>query len=350
MRATAIVFALLVLAAAAFMFKDRFLPRDAAPPVAGAKTAPDAAGKPETPGADTPAIDKEAKHYIAKLTETDPDPVSVEKADHFITKDQMIGLLPKGASEETTREALAADPSISPDTPITVVKDVEQVEVTTPERIIAEAGGDLDRTVRVLEDGDVREYTVREVLERYRKNPDQAITIVKDVEYYEVTTPQELAGDSSIEAGEKIKVIRKPYRLEAASVADLLKEEEKLSPDSVFYVRTVRPTDKHGIWGIVHDGIIKNFARGMAIRRGEEVNTYQVEIPRDADEKLQDESSSFLGKMIYDKTMKSYVYNYKQNRMGRNPDQVSPGQEIVIINFEPDELIRIYKHFASSHG
>ncbi len=48
--------------------------------------------------------------------------------------------------------------------------------------------------------------------------------------------------------------------------------------------------------------------------------------------------------------MRSYVYNYKQNRMGRNPDYVAPGQEIVIINFEPGELISIYKHFASGQG
>jgi hypothetical protein len=54
--------------------------------------------------------------------------------------------------------------------------------------------------------------------------------------------------------------------------------------------------------------------------------------------------------MIYDKTMRSYVYNFKQNRMGQNPDFVAPGQEIVIINFEPDELIRIYKHFTSQQG
>lgn len=350
MRATAIVFAILVLVAAAFLFKDRFMPRDAAPPVADAGSAPASAAGSPAGGENAPAIDKEAERFISKLTESDPDPVSVEKADHFITKDQMISLLPEGASEETTREALAADPSISPDTPITVVKEAEQVEITTPERIIAEAGGDLERTVRVLEEGEVREYTSREVLEQYRKNPDQEIAIVKDVEYYEITTPRELAGDPSIEAGQKIKVIRKPYRLEAASVADLLREQEKLSPDSVFYVRTVRPSDKHGIWGIVHDGIISNFAQGMAIRRGEEVNTYRVEIPRDADEKLPDESSSFLGRLIHDKTMKSYVYNFKQNRMGQNPDHVSPGQEIVIINFEADELVRIYRHFAGSRG
>jgi hypothetical protein len=353
MRATAVVFAILVLAAAAFMYKDRLMPRDAAvPPAADTGSGPAPVDRAAAAAAvgDAPSIEKEAEYYISKLTESDPDPLSVESADHFITKDQMIALLPADASEVTTREALEADPSMSPDTPITVVREVEQVEITTPERIIAEAEGDLDQVVRVLEDGKVKESTAREVLEQYRKNPDKEITIVKDVEYYEITTLQELAENSSIEADEKIKVIRKPYRLESASVADLLEEREKLSPDTVFYVRTVRPTDKHGIWGIVHDGIIKNFARGMALRRGEEINTYRVEIPRDADEKLEDESSSFLGRMIYDKTMRSYVYNFKRNRMGQNPDFVAPGQEIVIINFEPDELIRIYKHFTSQQG
>ncbi|MDX1514986.1 MAG: hypothetical protein R3174_14720, partial [Gammaproteobacteria bacterium] len=345
-----IVFLILVVAAGIFMFRDRLFPP---PPASSAERDSQTAASataPDSAPAESKEIDHEAKKFIAKLTAPNADPLQVEKADHFITKDQIITLLPEGASEQTTREAIAADPSLSPDSPITVVKEVEQVEMTTPERIIAEAAGDLERKVRVLEGGEVKEYTAGEVLEQYRKNPDASIAIVKNVEYYEVTTPKELAEDSSIAKGEQIKIIRKPYRLEAASVADLLNEQEEVSPDSVFYVRTVRPTDEQGIWGIVHDGIIENFARGMAIRRGEEVNTYRVEIPRDADEKLKDESSSFLGKMIHDKTTRSYVYNFKQNRMGRNPDRVLPGQEIVIINFEPDELIQIYKHFASSQG
>lgn len=348
MRATAVVLIIVVLAAAGiFLFKDRLLSVEPAAPVADATPAPMAA---EPAGSQPAGIDQEAKQYIAKLTEPDTDPVAVEQADHFITKDQMISLLPEGAAEQTTREALAADPSISPDTPITIVKQVEQIEITTPERQIAEAQGDLNRTVRVLETGEVKEYTAGELLERYRQDPNQEITIVKDVEYFEVTTPKELAADTSIEDGEQIRIIRKPYQLESASVEDLLQEQQKTSADTVFYVRTVRPTDGHGIWGIVHDGLIENFARGMAIRRGEEVNTYRVQIPKDADEKLADQSSSFLGKMIHEKTMKSYVYNFKQNRMGRNPDQVMPGQEIVIIDFEPGELIQIYKHFAASQG
>ena len=119
---------------------------------------------------------------------------------------------------------------------------------------------------------------------------------------------------------------------------------------SLFYVRTVRDGDEQGIWGIVHDGIIENFARGMAIRRGKEINTYQVEIPSDADEQRADASSSYLGRLIFKKSKASYVYNFNRNRMGRNPDRIFPGQEIVIIDFQPEELIEIYTHFVEQRG
>lgn len=337
----------LVLVGAYFLFGDRTLPGGP-----GSKTA-ETTAEPASGqhGAGAPkSLEQEAETYISKLTEPNTDPVAVEKADHFISKDQVLSLLPEGVTEEITRENLEADSSLSPNTPITVVKKAEQIEITTPEKVIAEAEGDLDRKVKILEGGDVRESTARELLEQYRQNPDAEITIVKEVEYFVITTPKELLEDPTVVAGETLTIIRKPYRLEAATIAELLREQQALSPDSVFYVRTVRPTDSQGIWGIVHDGLIENFARGMAIRRGEEINTYQVEIPRDADERLADESSSFLGKMIHQKTVDSYVYNFKQNRMGRNPDRVMPGQEIVIINFHSNELIDIYKHFANQQG
>ncbi len=337
----------LILVGVYFIFGDRPLPGGLGSQTAETEAQPagdqSEAGKPQS-------LDQEAETYISKLTEPNADPVAVEKADHFISKDQVLSLLPEGISEEITRENLASDPSLSPNTPITVVKKAEQIEITTPEKVIAEAEGDLDRKVKILEGGDVRESTARELLEQYRQDPDAEIAIVKDVEYFIITTPKELLEDPTVVAGETLTIIRKPYRLEAATIADLLREQQALSPDSVFYVRTVRPSDSQGIWGIVHDGLIENFARGMAIRRGEEINTYQVEIPRDADERLADQSSSFLGKMIHRKTIDSYVYNFKQNRMGRNPDRVMPGQEIVIINFHSDELIDIYKHFASQQG
>lgn len=295
-------------------------------------------------------LDNQAKTFVEKLTETQPEPVPAKSADHFVSKDQIISLLPDSDIQLTTLEEIERNPALKPDTPITVIRETEQVETTTPEKIIAEAGGDLNRTIKVLIGDEVKELTVREVLQRYAANPDEPISIVKRVQYFEITTPAEIARDTSLAPDEELKIITKPYRLEAATIADLLMREGHYNPDSIFYVRTIRETDDQGIWGIIHDGIMTNFAQGMAIRRGREVNTYKIDIPRDADELLPDQSSSFLGKLIHRKAKESYVYNFKKNRMGRNPDLISPGQEIVIINFEPEELIGIYKHFVAEQG
>ena len=233
-----------------------------------------------------------------------------------------------------------------------MVKELEQVEVISPARLIAESGGDLTQTITVLAGGEKKQTTIREALQTHASNPDQPISVIKKVRHYQITTPKELGSElDRLVLGETlIGIIKKPYRLEAATVAELLIEKQLLDKESIFYVRTVKPDDEQGIWGIVQGGLISNFARGVAIRRGEEINTYQVSIPPLADEVLDNASSSYLGRLIYHKTRNSYVYNFKENRMGENPDSLSPGQEIVIIKFSPDELIDIYKHFVKSDG
>ena len=344
MRTALIVIGLaVVLAILGTVFRESLFP---GPEPTAQKPAP----APQTTTAPTASVESQAEAFIAKLAKTQPEPVPAKNADHFVLKDQIISLLPESTIELTTLEGIERNPALKPDTPITVIREAEQVETTTPEKIIAEAGGDLNKVVKVLDGEQVREMTVREVLQRYAANPDDPISVVKTVQYFEITTPAEIARDSSLAPGQELKIITKPYRLEAATIAELLMREGKFDPDSIFYVRTIRDTDDQGIWGIIHDGIMTNFAQGMAIRRGKEVDTYKIDIPRDADELLTDQSSSFLGKLIYRKASESHVYNFTKNRMGQNPDQILPGQEIVIINFAPDELIGIYKHFVAEQG
>jgi hypothetical protein len=349
MRTASIVVGLaVVLAVLGFLFQDSLFTSEER-----LAEDPAAAGQAVTPtrAVGTPNVESQAKAYIAKLTETQAEPIPAKNADHFVSKDQIISLLPESAIVFTTPKDLARNPALKPDTPITVIREAEQIETVSPEKIIAEAGGDLNKVIKILDDDDeVRELTVREVLQRYAANPEQPISVVKTIQYFEITTPGEIAQDKTLAPDQELRIIIKPYRLEAATIAELLMREGKYDPDTIFYVRTVRDTDDQGIWGIIHDGIMTNFAQGMAIRRGKEVNTYKVDIPRDADELLQDQSSSFLGKLIHKKAAESYVYNFKKSRMGKNPDQVIPGQEIVIINFAPEELIGIYKHFVAEQG
>ena len=357
----------------------------------------------------------EAKRYVETLAATTPPTIPVDKADHFVTQDSVVTLVPEDSIESTTVGDLANDGTLTPETPITVVREVEQIETAVPEQLIADSGGDLDQPLRIVvkyddtqvigepssteenaaeqeettqgviaedtrepsattqnviaedtsepsaatqnvaaadtsaqgtgERSGVEQITVRDALERMRTEPEKPLSIVRTVRHFEVMTLRELL-DSEEDDDAFLKVVLQPYRIEAATLADLLRLHATRSPDTISYLHTVQPTDEQGIWGIVHFGLIENFARGMAVRRGEEIETYTVQIPRDADERLEDQSSSFLGKLIDRKTKESYVYNFRENRMGRNPDTIFPGQEIVIINFEPGELEAIYEHFA----
>ena len=220
------------------------------------------------------------------------------------------------------------------------------------ERIRTESDDSQDTTDQggsgsvAVEETVVEEITVREALERIRAEPERQLTVIKKVRYFEVMTLRELL-DTVADSDTFLNVVTRPYRIESATLADILRQHKAENPDSIFYLHTVQPTDEQGIWGIVHFGLIDNFARGMAIRHGKDIETYTVRIPRDADERLEDQSSSFLGKLIDRKTKDSYVYNFREHRMGRNPDRIYPGQELVIINFEPEELISIYRHFDS---
>ena len=339
-----------------------FLMRSDAPPTAAAtgagkadagETVEPASAQTDTPaaaGAQTDAAaaaDAEAEQYVETLTEPTSRPIPVEKADHFATLERALSLVPEDAIKQATVRELADDASLDADTPITIVREVEQLETLMPEQIIADSEGDFEAPVRVLEGDEVKQTTVGELLERFSADPDEPLLIVKTARHFEVTTLGELLeGDEDPET--LLNVITQPYRIESATLAELLDRRMAAESDSIFYVRTVRPTDDQGIWGIVHDGLIENFARGMAIRDGEKIETYTVHIPREADEMSLDRTSSFLGRLIHRKTEESFVYNFRENRMGYNPDRIYPGQEIVIIDFRPEELIAIYRHFKDS--
>ena len=299
-----------------------------------------------------PGVDAEAPARVQAGTEpsgTDAA-VDVEAPEKVPTRPVRLIARTGGDSEAPARvvvrpEESRAETGGTVETPGNVLERPEQVGAEVVEDREASSGNTpAADTVERIE-----QITVRELLERMMAEPEQPISIVKTVRHFEVTTLGELL-ESEEDPDAFLSVITEPYRIEAATLADLLQRQKEEHPDSVFYIRTVRSTDEQGIWGIVQSGLVENFARGMAIRRGEQVETYSVRIPLEADEKRDDQSSSFLGVLIHDKTRQSFVYNFRENRMGRNPDRIYPGQEIVIINFQPEELIAIYKHFTGDRG
>lgn len=303
------------------------------------------------PHAESSAADAErhAKAFVDKLKKSASTSLSATNADHFVSSRQAIKINAKRIVEELSLKDLKLDNTLRQHTPITLVKEVPQIDLSSPEKLIADAAGNLEKKIQILAGDEVQTVSVREALKRHG-SAGSAVSVVKVMEYLEPTTLSELlaqAPSSSEGWGHMVRVIKGRYRPEVARVADLLAGIKGVTEDSVFYVHSVRDGDTQGVWGIIHDGLIQNFARGMAIRRGEDIDTYKVHIPQDADEREADNSSSFLGRLIDDKARNSVVYNFRLGRMSRDPDYIAPGNEIVIINFSPDELVSIYKHFLN---
>ena len=142
-----------------------------------------------------------------------------------------------------------------------------------------------------------------------------------------------------------------PAPRETITIRELLEGTVEVGEHDVFYVHAVTSDDLQGLWGIIQMGVTENFARGVRITIGERTNSYRIAVPPDADEVLEDHSSSPLGLMIYRKSRETIVYNRKLGRLTQDPDvTLYPGNELIIVGFKPEELIGLYKHFAGADG
>ena len=113
----------------------------------------------------------------------------------------------------------------------------------------------------------------------------------------------------------------------------------------IFYLHAVNVKDDQGIWGIIQHGLIGTFSKGIALSQAEgEVTAL---IPQDADEMLLSKRSSFLGKLLNNKVLTTYVYNFEQGNIGKNPDVIRPGQQLIIVTFTEEELMSVYLHFKN---
>lgn len=121
--------------------------------------------------------------------------------------------------------------------------------------------------------------------------------------------------------------------------------------DSLYFAHTVNRADAQGVWGIVQAQLVARFADGVALRRGEQPSDYQLLIPKFADERNADGSSSFLGKVIWHKSQSAMVINQANGlaRQGEDADIVLPQSDLVIVTFSRQELVAIYQYFATTN-
>lgn len=285
----------------------------------------------------------EAIRHIENLIDPFEQPIPVDEAEHFVSAERRLSLIPKEDIERLSLSDMNADEDMAPDTPLTIVHDIEQSERISSQALLFEHKGDLEAQVEVIENDRVESISVADALERIAKDEEDSISLMRHERHFEVTTLEELQSGID-DADQKMSVVRRPYRLEIAELSRLIGKES--DDDAVFYIHTVRDRDIDGIWGIIHYGLIDNFAAGMNIEQGDITRRYRIEIPVHSDEVLEDRSSSFLGKLIHEKVRQSIVYNFKEHRIDKNPDRIHPGQEILIVEFQPDELIGLYRYFA----
>jgi len=331
--------ALLVLAGAALLLWQRGVWQQLSP------SSEDRAPLDSQP-APPPQLRAEAEQYLKEIVPRPEAVTDARQADSFVTPEHKIRLRDDAQYREFELGDLLRQPDINEDTPITVLEEQEQVEYRTLRQLLADGDGDWERVIHVLEGERVVRRTLRELSEELAVGMDDLLAVMVTKERAVDTTPGALLRERDAADG-TVKVLQEGRPEQVATVGELLAGQEEPGEDSLYYVHTVLPGDHQGLWGIIHDGLIENFARGIALRRNERVEHYQVDIPRSADERLEDETSSFLGGFVDSKVRESYVYNFEEGRMGRDPDTIRPAQEVAIIGFSSEELIRIYEHFAT---
>lgn len=283
-------------------------------------------------------VANDARDYINDLSMVQAETVPVKKADHFVGADQLLELLEDDAFIELV-EPLSSKPivqALAPRTRSVISKlDTGPDHQLTKELVLLQTSATTN----------LQPLMSIELVDE--QNTDEPVMIVREANVKMPILPELV----------QVKTVTKPSLTTSQTeqkpspkitIADLLKDEEPAKAGSIYYVRTVKQNDGQGIWGIIVDGLTENFANGIAISRDESLNTYQVNIPRQSDDMLTNNTSSFLGKLIDRKTRECFVYNFVEKKIGRNPDLIYPGQELLIINFEAEELIEIYTHFVEN--
>ncbi|MGV0005764.1 MAG: hypothetical protein ACNYPG_03960 [Candidatus Porifericomitaceae bacterium WSBS_2022_MAG_OTU9] len=288
---------------------------------------------------------QDANEYVDSLRQEAKDTeVDVRTADDFIDADSIIRIKEEGLGcTAYARDALESELGLPLDAEVKLWTEHEQVVYRTVAELLQAAAAEGSGTMLPLwRDGKVQATGARQLRSAYVGRMQEKLAVMANVLEAQVVTVGDIVR-GSVGAGETV-CLTTDINPDTVTLRQLM--PGGVASDDLYYVYTVTESDIQGLWGIIHYGIIENFAKGIALRQGQDVNTYQVDIPYAADEQISETESSYLGRIISAKAKESFVYNHKKNRMGLNPDLLRPGQEIAVIRFTQAEMVAIYRHFA----
>lgn len=226
----------------------------------------------------------QAREHINRLTQGADTPINISEANNFVTADQLI-TLPKSKTETTTQ--LIAEP----DNRNTDSGAADEATTTMAVNPLANVIGS-NKDKRIVADS--------------------------------VSQPLVMSGQIKLQ-----ELLDNPDQTE----------------QKVYFIHAVNEGDSEGLWGIIQYGLMKTFTSGLNLPGLDK--TVYVNIPEDADERLADKRSSFLGQVLKNKVDQTYIYNYQKGILGDNPNLIQPGQQLVIVTFTEQELIGIYHHFMN---
>lgn len=291
---------------------------------------------------------QEAEEFVENLADPTAEAIIVnEYEDVFVRPDSIIAL-PHLEQRVTTLKSLMDDSSLSADTPLTLRYTEETREQTSLSELANEEEDHIAPVTIVTEQGETITAPLVELLQRNDLDHDASITQIKQQPQVKQLTISELA-EADIDADQQLSVTisRGVQQLDIATLIDSDSAELR---DSLFYLHRVTEEDVQGLWGIIQSGLIQNFRHGIRLTRQGSEQTVSVTIPADADEPLPTGLSSFLGKILHEKVSTSYVYNVNTHTMGRDPNLIHPGQELILIRFANNELKTIYQFFADQRS
>jgi hypothetical protein len=235
---------------------------------------------------------KAAKKVIKNLTEeTKDEALDIKQANNFVTGDQLLEL-PNMKTEAAQVETIQ--------TALEVVDNAQAQGVQTSTLVVKQP-----------------------LVSATTTEPDQMMKLISEENVIQTKT---------LSPGDKIRL------------KELLSNPD-MAAGSVFYIHAVTPNDMQGLWGILQRGLTNTFREGIKLS-GENGQTLIADIPELADEVLENQRSSFLGEFLYSKVNDIYIYNYQQGMLGQDPNLIKPGQQLVIVSYSEDELIKIYQHFT----
>jgi hypothetical protein len=306
--------------------------------------------EPEKPAPNSEeVIEQEAGAFVEALApaQTESATTLTESDDQFIRHDGTVSL-PNLETRNTTIKQLLTDQNLSADTKVTL-NYIAKEEIKTSLAELANTTEDHTVVITIItSDGTSVTAPLAELLNQDNVDNSAAITYIKETPISMQLTIGELA-ESGVDADQNLIAIIN-HGTQEIIIKEIVQSDE-LADSALFYLHRVSERDRQGLWGIIQAGLIAKFREGLHLEGiSSNKDLMHVTIPADADEKLTSGLSSFLGKLLNTKVTSSYIYNFSTETMGRDPNIVHPGQQLVLIHFSANELKQVYQFFSDKRN